>query len=232
MTQIINGVEYKSLKEAAEEHKISRRTLSKRLAKYGRNDPRLFKPTVHSEPFVINGKKFATIQAAAIELDISEDALYKRIKNYGKNSKEAHVSGSLTAYRNHVTLAEKEYDSIAQAARVHGMKPITLYNRIRLLGKDSSRLFDKRDLRFSGTPSKKQAAHKRSVPIVLNGQHYASIAQAAREHQIETSRLRHRIAHYGNNDPRLFAQCDLRIKHNDIIALKSIKKKKKGGEKE
>lgn len=149
MTQIINGTAYKSLKEAAEMHKISRRTLSKRIAKYGRNDPRLFKPTVHSEPFEVNGKKFNTLQAAAIELNISEDALYKRIKTYGKNSKEAHVAGSLIAYKNRVKLAGDYYPSIAQAARDHQMTPSSLHSRIRIFGKDDPRIFDKNDLRYS-----------------------------------------------------------------------------------
>lgn len=149
MTQMINGTEYKSLKEAAEMHKISRRTLSKRIAKYGRNDPRLFEPTVHSEPFEVNGKKFDTLQAAAIELNISEEALYKRIKRYGRNSVEAHVAGNLTAYKNRIKLAGQYYPSIAQAARDNHVTYTGLRNRIRLYGKDDPRIFDKNDLRYS-----------------------------------------------------------------------------------
>lgn len=101
-----------------------------------------------------------------------------------------------------IILQGKEYKSIAEAARQHGLTKTSLNYRIKKCGQDYPHLFDK-------------VLPWRDFSIVLQGKKYKSIKDAARKHHVWDKTLRDRIKKYGPDSPLLFKHN--RLRYNEVI---------------
>lgn len=169
---ILQGKKYKSISDAARKHNLTVSCLHYRICKHGKDYEYLFDQVLpNKNQIILLGKKYSSISAAAREHGMTFDLLWDRIKKHGTNYKYlfAKKIAKKAPILRPVILNGTKYDSISEAARLHNIKPHTLWTRIKRYGKNSPKLFNnaissKKDVnrpkQFNNTKSSKKDKSK------------------------------------------------------------------------
>lgn len=137
---ILQGKAYKSVKEAAKEHRLNAGALNNRIQRHGKNWPYLFEPINASKQITILDIRYKSIADAAKKHNLKSNVLQNRIQRHGTDwpflFKPANELKS-------ITILGIRYKSISDAAKKHDLKPVTLNNRLHKYGSNWPHLFDK-----------------------------------------------------------------------------------------
>lgn len=137
---VLQGKAYKSVKEAAKEHRLNASALNNRIQRHGKDWPYLFEPINASKPITILGIRYKSIADAAKKHNLKPNVLNSRLQRYGNNwpflFKPANELKS-------ITILGIRYRSISDAAKKHDLKPVTLNKRLQKYGSNWPHLFDK-----------------------------------------------------------------------------------------
>lgn len=143
----LNGVKYKSLRDASEQLGITETTLKKRIKWFGPNSKWLtYKSSFSNKYFVkIGDTVYPSLSVAADELGINRDTLRTRFIRYGNDLDKLLTKGQLHQKNigKPVTICGKQYKHISAASKELNISAITLLNRIKRFGPNDPRVLSK-----------------------------------------------------------------------------------------
>lgn len=142
----IRGVTYSSVEAAAKALGINAAVLRNRL-KAGKKGDNLV-DYINNNKVVLCGREYKSIAEAARQHGLVPATLYVRIDKYGKNDpiifkRPKRIQRKINKKIWKVTILGKEYESISECAKKHGISDGTLKSRIKAHGNDWPYLFDK-----------------------------------------------------------------------------------------
>jgi hypothetical protein len=180
----VNGRTFKSVSDAAVQHDADPKRVFARL-KAGWTLERALsaKADEHIREVVINGKRFRSLRQAAKHFKVGYPLAFRRVRS-GWPIEEAlgivpHAINSM--HWQSVSVAGKQYRSLSDAARVHGIPVMTAKFRLRN-GWEPEEAFGLKQ---------RQRRNQRSVTV--KGKRFQSMSEAARTHGIPLSAVQVRL---------------------------------------
>lgn len=195
MSITIDGIQYKSIKQASEETHFTQTMINNRVQE-------LHKTTFTSEEL---GSKYVgciidsdqsrlTVKQFAKKYNLPQTTVQSRYAQYGNNLKELKKPYEAEKNGRSITICGKTYESISQAAREHNIDTKLLEYRLKHIDHNDPKIFKQ--------PVKVNINKKYKITIL--GTTYNSIQDAARQNNIGISKLRHRIKAHGKDWEHLF----------------------------
>ena len=195
MSITIDGIQYKSIKQASEETHFTQTMINNRVQE-------LHKTTFTSEEL---GSKYVgciidsdqsrlTVKQFAKKYNLPQTTVQSRYAQYGNNLKELKKPYEAEKNGRSITICGKTYESISQAAREHNIDTKLLEYRLKHIDHNDPKIFKQ--------PVKMHINKKYEITIF--GITYKSIQDAARQNNIGISKLRHRIKAHGKDWEHLF----------------------------
>lgn len=195
MSITIDGIQYKSIKQASEETHFTQTMINNRVQE-------LHKATFTSEELgskyvgciIDSDKSRLTVKQFAKKYNLSQTTVQSRYTQYGNNLKELKKPYEANKNGRSIIICNKQYKSITQAAQEHNIDTKLLEYRLKHMNHNNPKIFEQ--------PRKMRISKKYKITIL--GTTYKSIQDAARQNNIGISKLRHRIKAHGKDWKHLF----------------------------
>lgn len=191
----IDGIQYKSIKQASEETHFTQTMINNRVQE-------LHTATFTSEELgskyvgciIDSDKSRLTVKQFAKKYNLSPTTVQSRYTQHGNNLKELKKPYEANKTGRSIIICNKKYKSITQAAQEHNIDTKLLEYRLKHIDHNNPKIFEQ--------PRKMCISKKYEITIL--GTTYKSIGDAARQNNIGISKLRHRIKAHGKDWEHLF----------------------------
>lgn len=195
ITIIIDGIQYKSIKQASEETHFTQTMINNRVQE-------LHKTTFTSEELgskyvgciIDSNQSRLTVKQFAEKYNLPQTTVQSRYAQYGNNLKELKKPYETNKRGRSIIICNKKYKSITQAAQEHNIDTKLLEYRLKHMNHNNPKIFEQ--------PRKMHINKKYEITIL--GTTYKSISDAAKQNNIGLSKLRHRIKAHGKDWEHLF----------------------------